>query len=120
MVKVVIKKGKYQGVYIGRAVVKSSGYCDVATSSGKKISTSWKRFRLLQRFDGYPYDCRHNVKCSTKIKSRRPSRSIRSDDLPDGIGGIVILVLRGEGDGHTVLSKPTRSVQTDSLLVMER
>jgi hypothetical protein len=61
MVKVVIEKGKYQGVYIGRAVVKSSGYFDVAASSGKKISTSWKRFRLLQRFDGYAYDCRHTT-----------------------------------------------------------
>ncbi|MGI6081764.1 MAG: HNH endonuclease, partial [Limnochordia bacterium] len=67
MVKVVIEKGKYQGVYIGRAVVKGSGYFDVATSSGKKISTSWKRFRLLQRFDGYAYDCRRTT-TSVRLK----------------------------------------------------
>jgi|LFRM01.1.fsa_nt_gb hypothetical protein len=56
-VRVVIEKGKYWGVHVGCAAVRERGDFDVATASGKRITTSWRRFGLLQRFGGYAYDC---------------------------------------------------------------
>jgi len=39
------------------------------------------------------------------MKSRRPSRSIRSDDLPDGIGGIVPSWYSKDVDAHEMVSE---------------
>ncbi|MGI6083128.1 MAG: hypothetical protein ACOYEP_09680 [Limnochordia bacterium] len=57
----VIEKGKYRGVHEGRVVVRERGYYDRVTPVGEGITTSWKRFSLLQRFGGYAYDCRRTA-----------------------------------------------------------
>jgi hypothetical protein len=61
MVRVVIEKGKYRGLHEGRAAVRERGCLDIVTPAGERITTSWKRLNLLQRFDGYTYDCRRTT-----------------------------------------------------------
>ncbi len=51
-------KGKYKGVWEGKVSVRERGYFDILTSSGARITASWKNFMLLQRFDGYAYSLR--------------------------------------------------------------
>lgn len=55
MVRLVMPSGKYKGHHVGKVVVRASGTFDLAASGKPKISASWKRFTLLQRFDGYAY-----------------------------------------------------------------
>jgi 5-methylcytosine-specific restriction endonuclease McrA len=55
MVELTMIKGKYQGVYQGKVVVRTRGNFDIITNTKQKISASWQRFRLLQRLDGYSY-----------------------------------------------------------------
>lgn len=55
MVRLVMPSGKYKGQHVGKVVVRASGTFDLAASGKPKISASWKRFTLLQRFDGYTY-----------------------------------------------------------------
>ena len=54
IVKAVITKGKYVGIYIGRVAVRLKGCFDINTIKGK-ISTSYKNCKLLQYNDGYDY-----------------------------------------------------------------
>ncbi len=57
MVKAVIPKGKYKGVYTGIVAVRSSGYFDLKDFNGRRVAQgiSYRHFRLIQRFDGYVY-----------------------------------------------------------------
>ncbi|OPX94017.1 MAG: CRISPR-associated endonuclease Cas9 [Pelotomaculum sp. PtaB.Bin104] len=52
-----IPKGKYTGRWIGRVIVRSSGYFDVKDGAGKWLcqGASHKHFRLLQRNNGWQY-----------------------------------------------------------------
>jgi 5-methylcytosine-specific restriction endonuclease McrA len=51
-------KGKYAGRYVGHlAGVRERGDLDIRTPRGK-VGANSKRFRLLQRFDGYEYGIR--------------------------------------------------------------
>jgi hypothetical protein len=43
------------------------------TPAGERITTSWKRFNLLQRFDGYSYDCRRTA---SSVWAKRPPPTI--------------------------------------------
>ena len=54
MVELSQDTGKYQGTFQGKVVVRNSGTFDIVTTE-QKISATWKKFRLLQRFDGYQY-----------------------------------------------------------------
>ena len=48
-------RGKYAGVHTGRlAGVRADGRFDIATAKGK-ITSSWRRYQLIQRGDGYAY-----------------------------------------------------------------
>lgn len=47
-------RGKHAGVHIGRLTVRADGRFWVR-SRGAKIESNWKRFKLLQRADGYEY-----------------------------------------------------------------
>ena len=54
MVELSQDTGKYRGTFQGKVVVRNSGTFDIVTTE-RKISATWKKFRLLQRFDGYQY-----------------------------------------------------------------
>jgi 5-methylcytosine-specific restriction endonuclease McrA len=54
MVRLVQDKGKYEGTHVGKVVVRTRGDFDIIAND-KKITASWKKFALLQRFDGYSY-----------------------------------------------------------------
>jgi 5-methylcytosine-specific restriction endonuclease McrA len=54
MVRLVQDKGKYEGMHVGKVVVRTRGDFDIIAND-KKITASWKKFTLLQRFDGYSY-----------------------------------------------------------------
>jgi 5-methylcytosine-specific restriction endonuclease McrA len=50
--------GKYIGFYIGTVTVRARGEFDILIQNGnkkRKITASWKKFKLLQKFDGYSY-----------------------------------------------------------------
>lgn len=53
-----VPQGKYAGRWVGRVVIRSSGYFDLKDGSGKRVcqGISHKRFRLLQRNDGWQYE----------------------------------------------------------------
>jgi len=57
MVKALVPKGKYKGVYEGAVSVRKSGYFDIK-SGGRRVAQgiSHRHCRLLQRFDGYSYE----------------------------------------------------------------
>jgi len=55
LVKAEIPNGKYQGVYYGSVACRSKGSFDIKTTDGKRISTNYKYFSLIQRLDGYNY-----------------------------------------------------------------
>ena len=51
LVRAVVPRGKYAGVHVGRAVVRTSGSFKVGSVDG----ITWKYSELLQRSDGYEY-----------------------------------------------------------------
>lgn len=57
MVKTMIPKGKYKGIYFGEVACRKSGYFDIKNKDGQRVvqGTSYKYFKILQRFDGYSY-----------------------------------------------------------------
>ncbi|SHF74347.1 HNH endonuclease [Desulfofundulus australicus DSM 11792] len=57
IVKAIVTKGKYSGVYKGTVAVRASGYFDIKDVHGKVIvqGINYKYMRLLQRADGYTY-----------------------------------------------------------------
>lgn len=60
MVKAVVPKGKYKGVWYGAANCRKSGYFDIKNKEGEPIiqGVNYKYFNVLQRFDGYKYEYR--------------------------------------------------------------
>lgn len=54
LVKAVVPTGKYAGTWIGRVVVKASGWFDMVIR-GKKASVHQKHCRVLWKADGYQY-----------------------------------------------------------------
>ena len=53
-----IPQGKYQGRFLGRVAVRSSGYFDIKDGTGKRIcqGISWRYMRVLQRSSGWQYE----------------------------------------------------------------
>ena len=53
-----VPAGKYAGRHVGFVAVRASGYFDLKNFLGDRVcqGVSWKRFRLLQRFDGWRYE----------------------------------------------------------------
>jgi len=58
MVKAIILKGKYKGVWYGEIACRKRGYFDIKNKEGKIIvqGISYKYFKIIQRFDGYSYE----------------------------------------------------------------
>lgn len=56
MVKAVVPKGKYKGMWHGEAACRKTGYFDIK-SNGQRVAQgiSHKYFAIVQRFDGYSY-----------------------------------------------------------------
>ena len=54
LVKAMVPKGKYQGTWISRIVVKASGWFDLVIG-GKKASVHQKHCTRLWAADGYTY-----------------------------------------------------------------
>ncbi|MBQ7457298.1 MAG: hypothetical protein IJS54_06820 [Desulfovibrio sp.] len=50
-----VPKGKKQGDYIDRVLVRQSASFDLKTANGKIGGISWKYCRLLAKNDGYGY-----------------------------------------------------------------
>lgn len=57
MVKAIIPKGKYQGVWYGEVACRKNGSFDIKDKDGKRIvqGVNHKYFQPIQRFDGYTY-----------------------------------------------------------------
>ena len=55
MVKAIVPNGLKQGEYLGRVIIKSSGYFDIKTKNGLAQNIRYKYCRLIQRGDGYSY-----------------------------------------------------------------
>ncbi len=56
MVKAVVPKGKYRGIWYGKVACRKTGYFDIK-SNGQRVAQgiSHKYFAIVQRFDGYSY-----------------------------------------------------------------
>jgi len=57
IVKAVVPKGKYAGTYVGRVAVRSSGFFDIKTKTGK-VTVSYKYCQVQHHSDGYNYERR--------------------------------------------------------------
>ena len=56
IVQVTIPSGKYKGKYVGRVMVRSTGYHDIRCSDGNLVTGSKKsNYRIIQHKDGYQY-----------------------------------------------------------------
>ena len=55
LVSAAVTKGKKAGTYVGRVAVRKTGSFDVTTAAGVVQGIGYKKFRLLQRADGYGY-----------------------------------------------------------------
>ncbi|MHB1844445.1 MAG: RNA-guided endonuclease IscB [Deltaproteobacteria bacterium] len=53
LVRAVVAKGKYAGVHVGRAAVRSSGSFNISTSAGVVQGINHRRCTILQRSDGW-------------------------------------------------------------------
>lgn len=60
MVKAIVPKGKYKGIWYGQIACRKNGYFDIKNNKGKRIvqGISHKYYKILQRFDGYSYERR--------------------------------------------------------------
>ena len=56
IVKAVVTRGKKQGTYLGRAIIKSSGYFSIEISGKYVEGINSNYFSLIQRNDGYNYN----------------------------------------------------------------
>jgi len=70
IVKANVPKGKKAGVYVGRVLVRASGYFDISTPSGRVSGISHKSCRIVHRDDGYNYGHGASV---TKVGEPNPS-----------------------------------------------
>ena len=67
IVRALVPKGKKQGSYVGRVTVRSSGYFNIKTNSGRVEGISSRYCKLLQTLSGYSYHRRMAV--SSPFKS---------------------------------------------------
>ncbi|QAV25590.1 HNH endonuclease [Neobacillus thermocopriae] len=57
MVKAIVPRGKYKGVWFGEVACRKTGNFDIKGKDGKRIAQgiSYKYIQVIQRFDGYTY-----------------------------------------------------------------
>ncbi|ELK22147.1 HNH endonuclease, partial [Anoxybacillus flavithermus TNO-09.006] len=57
MVKAVVPRGKYQGVWFGEVACRKTGSFDIKGKDGKRIAQgiNYRYVQVIQRFDGYTY-----------------------------------------------------------------
>lgn len=57
MVKAVVPRGKYQGVWFGEVACRKTGSFDIKDKDGKRIAQgiNYRYVQVIQRFDGYAY-----------------------------------------------------------------
>ena len=55
MVKAIVPNGLKKGEYLGRVIIKSSGYFDIKTKNGLARNIRYKYCRIVQKSDGYSY-----------------------------------------------------------------
>ena len=57
MVKAIVLKGKYKGIWYGEVACRKSGYFDIKDKEGQRVvqGVNHKYFSVVQRFDGYSY-----------------------------------------------------------------
>jgi len=57
MVKAIVLKGKYKGIWYGEVSCRKTGYFDIKNKDGQRIiqGINHKYFTIVQRFDGYSY-----------------------------------------------------------------
>lgn len=57
MVKAIVLKGKYKGIWYGEVSCRKTGYFDIKNKDGQRIiqGINHKHFTIVQRFDGYSY-----------------------------------------------------------------
>jgi len=73
VVKAIVPKGKYQGTWVSRVVVKASGWFDVVIH-GKKASVHQKHCTRLFATDGYRYTM--PAVAGTAVSSPRSSEGV--------------------------------------------
>lgn len=56
IVKATIAAGKYSGNYLGKVSIRSSGYFDITSGEGDKVTTKYTNIKHVHRFDGYSYN----------------------------------------------------------------
>ena len=66
IVRALVPKGKKQGSYVGRVTVRSSGYFNIKTNSGRVEGISSRYCKLLQTLSGYSYHRRMAVSSPSK------------------------------------------------------
>ena len=55
-VKATIVAGKYSGNYLGKVTIRSSGYFDITSGDGNKVTTKYINIKQVHMFDGYSYN----------------------------------------------------------------
>lgn len=57
MIKAVVLKGKYKGVWFGEVSCRKNGYFDIKNTEGKRIAQgiNYSYCKIIQYFDGYSY-----------------------------------------------------------------
>lgn len=57
MVKAIVPRGKYQGVWFGEVACRKTGSFDIKGKDGKRIAQgiNYRYVQVIQRFDGYAY-----------------------------------------------------------------
>jgi 5-methylcytosine-specific restriction endonuclease McrA len=55
MVRAVMTRGKYQGIHMGRVLVRASGSFDIVTAKGRVQGISYRYCTAIHRKDGYRY-----------------------------------------------------------------
>ena len=70
MVKAVVPKGKYAGIWYGRVLCRASGNFDIKTKHGRKGGINHRHINLVQRNDSYEY------KTTTSSPRLKPGASV--------------------------------------------
>ena len=57
MVKAIVPRGKYKGVWFGEVACRKNGSFDIKGKDGKRIAQgiNYRYVQVIQRFDGYTY-----------------------------------------------------------------
>lgn len=57
MVIAIVKEGKNKGIHKGKVAVRSKGSFNIRTNLKILQAISWKKCKIIHRFDGYSYEC---------------------------------------------------------------